>query len=260
MRFSFDKEFPEDQQQPEAEKVLAARRPGESRRVDLPVGMHVHVRGSADRPWSLIEPQRGRGRPPKRSNGTWEDDDLLSEVRAIVGSRSDRKDDADDDGADRLDALCRLASRELGGQELTPKQQRTLRKLLFGGDGRSGNRKSAEKASVIERQLLVWRHGVTDPAVRRMQRSLHEPVTHELTSLVLKYETERPVVGADGKPAMDDDGRPILERLPVCDRDGQPILWVPDEHGQPSRPYVPGEPLPRRTIKKVRRPVTMIFR
>ena len=112
--------------------------------------------------------------------GTWEDDDLRADVDALVGTRRDRKDDADDDGADRLDALCRLAARLLDRPKVTPAQQGTLRTLVFGGDDRSGHRKAAAKASVITRQLLAWRHDLTDPAVRRMQHRVtagRPPVT-----------------------------------------------------------------------------------
>jgi hypothetical protein len=194
---------------------------------------------------------RGRGRRPKATNGTWEDDDsLAADVSAIVGSRDERS----EMGAEVYQSLERLTGRSLA-RRLTSEEKKILRRLFYGTpEVRPG------KASVIVRQILVWRHNVTDPDVRRMQRSLREPVAHDFTSLVLKYEAEQPLLDADGKPAKDEDGRPILVRPPVCDDDGQPILWVPDEHGQPSRPHVPGERHPGLRVDVVRPRVKMIFR
>jgi hypothetical protein len=198
--------------------------------------------------------------------GTWEDDDdLLAEVSAIVGKdRRDRK----VSGPAIVKELRSMAGRWLG-RTLTAKEHDRLRALTLGqlkirralGRDDTVSRTQPLKASAIVRELLSWRHNVTDPDVRRLQRSLREPVAYDVTALVLKYEAEQPVLDADRKPVTDKDGRPILIRPPVFDEKGEPILWVPDEHGQPSRPYVAGEPLPRRPVKTVRpRVKKMIFR
>jgi hypothetical protein len=201
-------------------------------------------------------------------------------VRDIIGSRDER---AELDAEDYRD-LKRLANRVLA-RKLTSEEEMILRRLCYGtGDAqpaqprRARGRRPAhddeplrpEKPSVIARHLLAWRFNVTDPDVRRMQS--HKCVAQDFTALVLKYGAEQPVLDADGKPVTDENGRPIQVQPPVCDNDGRPILWVPDEHGEPSRPYgvlddhgrprpfVVGEPLPRRPVKAVRPRVKMIFR
>lgn len=218
-----------------------------------------------------IKPAPGQRRPPQTPAGTWDDDDLRAKVEAIVG-----KDRRDREGAD-FAAVCRLV-----GRKPTPKQKQRLRKLVFGGTTASGKRVLGERPSVIAREIKAMRHSLTYPAVRDMQAALHKPVAQDVTALVLKYEAELPLLDEDGKRvALDEngklvtgkDGPPVLVRPPVCDEDGRPILWVPDEHGQPSRPYgvldehgdvepyIAGEPRPRRRGKFVRPPVEkMIFR
>lgn len=248
MLFTFDDGFPKDQREDEAEKVLAARRRGQSTSVVVPDGMHVHMREGADREWHPIEPLRGRGQPPKTPAGTWEDDDLFDKVKAILGDLDERQ----HNGPEVADALCLLAREVLGRQRFKNEHRDVLRSLAL--------KATALKVASLEitRQLRVWQHDLTDPAVRRMQS--RKPVAHDFTALVLKYEAEQPLLDEHGKPVCDEDGRPILVRPPVCDDEGQPILWVPDEHGHPSRPYVTGEPLPRRPMKAVRPRVKMIFR
>lgn len=126
---------------------------------------------------------RGRGQPSKVQAGTWEDDDQLGiDVQRIVGQRDER---AEVD-VEAYGELKRLADRVLG-RRLTSKEERILRRLCYGtGDGESAQPRRtrgrppmhddeprrAEKPSVIARQILVWRHNLTDPDVRRMQRSL----------------------------------------------------------------------------------------
>jgi hypothetical protein len=233
--------------------------------------------------------------------GTWEDDDdLRAEVSAIVGKDCrDRK----ASGPAIIKELRSMAGRWLG-RPLTAKEHDRLQALTLGQQkirralGRDpASRTQPVKASAIVRELLSWRHNLTDPDVRKMQLPRKpKPVAHDFTALVLKYESYEPFLDADGKPAthgdgrlilvpaaqprLDADGKPtrdkegriILIRRPICDDDGRPILWVPDEHGQPSRPYgvldehgqlrpyIAGEPLPRRRVKAVRPPVKMIFR
>jgi hypothetical protein len=183
--FSFDDHFPKDQRQAEAENVLAACRRGKSERAVVPAGMHVHVRERSDLPWHPIEPLRGRGQPPKVPAGTWEDDDqLAADVQDIIGRRDER---AELD-AEAYDDLKRLADRVLGRQ-LTSDEETILRRLCYGtGDAQLAKPRGArgrrpvhndeplrpEKANVIARHLLAWRHNVTDPDVRRMQRSRRE--------------------------------------------------------------------------------------
>jgi len=227
--FTFDDDFPKDERKPEAERVLAARLRGKTAQVVVSAGMHVHIRENKSLPWQPIEPQRGRGRPRKASAGTWEDDDLLAEVSEIVGSRDERA----QLGAEVYEGLKVLTRRVLG-RPVTSAEDKTLRRLFYGtSDVRP------EKAGVIVRQLLVWRHHVSDPDVRRMQRSLRQSVTHLSTVLVLKY---------------DEQGQP------VCDDHGRPILWIADEYGQPSHPHLPGEERPVRRITVVRPRVKMTFR
>jgi hypothetical protein len=195
--------------------------------------------------------QRGRGRPPKTPNGTWEDvDDLFNAVTDILGDTDDRA----ERGTEITEALGRVAHEFLGADLLTEKRRKRVQFLA--------RKAVAGKISTDEivRELLVWRHDLTDPAVREMQKRLRVPVAHEFTTLVLKYESVRPLRDADGKPVRGKDGRRILVQPPVCDEKGRPILWVADEHGHPSRPYVAGEPLQRRPLKTVRPRVKMIFR
>ncbi|MGH9200983.1 MAG: hypothetical protein ACRD2A_07085 [Vicinamibacterales bacterium] len=103
-----------------------------------------------------------RGRPrTNRPTGIWVDSDHLARrVAAIVGDRDERNGDRRD-GADVYDGLCRLARRLLG-QPLTPTHRDRLRRLA-----------RTAKASVIIRQLVAWRHGLTDRDVRRMTNALH---------------------------------------------------------------------------------------
>jgi hypothetical protein len=128
---------------------------------------------------------RGRGQSPKVSAGTWEDDDQLgADVQGIIGHRDERG----ELDAEAYGTLKRLADRVLG-RPLTSDEEGTLRRLCYGtGDAqpteprRTRGRppmhdhepRRPEKASVIARHLLVWRHKLTDPDVRRMQRSLRE--------------------------------------------------------------------------------------
>ena len=204
-----------------------------------------------------IKPAPGQRRPPKTPAGTWDDDDLRAKVEAIVG-----KDRRDREGAD-FDAVCRLI-----GQKPTPKQKRRLYKLVFG----AGKWVLGERPSVIAREIKAMRHSLTYPAVRNMQAALHKPVAQDVKALVLKYEAEQPLLDEHGRPVEDEIGRPILVRPPVCDEQGRPIWWVPDERGQPSRPYgvldergqvepyIASEPRPRRRVKAARPRVKMIFR
>jgi hypothetical protein len=117
--------------------------------------------------------------------GTWEDDDqLAADVQGIIGHRDERG----ELDAEAYGTLKRLAHRVLG-RPLTSNEDETLRRLCYGsGDTepaqprRTRGRPSTHddearhptKASVIARQLLVWRHKVTDPDVRRMQHTLRE--------------------------------------------------------------------------------------
>lgn len=200
----------------------------------------------------------GRGQPPKVPAGTWEDDDdLFKAVKAILGDYDDRA----HGGTEISEALCRLA-REVLGPEKFPKDRRKRKpkdreKILRLLAQKAVARKGVASDEIV-RQLRGWQHDLTDPAIRRMQS--RKPVVHDFTALVLKYEAEEPLLDEHGKPMKDKKGRPILVRPPVCDEQGLPILWVPDEHGQPSRPYVAGEPLPRRPVKTVPPRVKMIFR
>lgn len=229
-----------------------------------------------------------RGQPPKTPAGTWEDDGLIKQVADClmgpdkIGTLRDREYYADDAEVvnNTLDRLFLLAEHVLGHPP-TREEKADLKRFAFGGTGkRSGIRKRAESAYDIARYLLERRHRLTAPAVRRMLS--RKPNVYDFTALVLKYEAERPLLDetgkpvrydADGKLTTDDNGRPIIVvRPPICDEDGRPILWVPDEHGQPSRaygvldehgqlqPFAAGEPLPRRRVKAVRPPVKMIFR
>ncbi len=229
-----------------------------------------------------IKPAPGQRRPPKTPAGTWEDDDdLLGEVSAIVGKdRRDRK----ARGRAIVNELRSMAARWLG-RDLTEKEDDRLQALALGQKkirralGEIASRKTADrtpptKASAIVLELLTWRHGLTYPAVREMQLPRKaKPVARDFTALVLKYEADQPLLDAEtGTPVKDNNDRPILVRPPVCNERGQPIVWVPDEHGQPSRaygvldehgqlqPFVAGEPLPRRRVKAARPRVKMIFR
>jgi hypothetical protein len=150
---------------------------------------------------------------------------LARRVYTIIGTGDERE----DKGGEAYEKLCRLAGR-LMGRRLTSKERKRLFTLAF---------TKKVKASVITRQLTAWRHGVGERDVRRMQRSLHAPVSLPSTVLVLKY---------------DKDGQP------VCDEDGRPVWWVPDENGQPAHRHVPGEqPKPRR-VQAVRPRVKLIYR
>jgi hypothetical protein len=158
MLFTFDNDFSEEQRKPAAERVLAARARGKNAKVIVPEGMYVHVRQRADLPWHPIEPVRGRGQPPKTPAGTWEDDDLPDTVEAILGDPDDRA----DRGTEIREALCRVARDALGPERFTVEREDVLklaRKAI------AGKIASLE----IVRQLRVWQHDLTDPAVRRMQ-------------------------------------------------------------------------------------------
>lgn len=119
------------------------------------------------------EPRR-RGRRPKPSAGTWEDDyQLAADVRDIIGSRDERG----ELDAEAYRDLKRLANRVLG-RKLTSDEETILRRLCYGtGDAQPAQPRRArgrrlahddeplrpEKASVIARHLLVWGHNLTDP-------------------------------------------------------------------------------------------------
>lgn len=114
----------------------------------------------------LEDKPHGRGQPRKLPNGTWEDDDLVTEVSAVIGRPSDRT----CDGAALFEEMCALANRVLP-KKLTSAQRRKLWTLIFGGERRKP--RPPEKASVIVRQLRAWRHDLTDPQIRKMEASLN---------------------------------------------------------------------------------------
>jgi hypothetical protein len=143
--------------------------------------------------------------------GDWVDSDYLARrVATIVGHGDEREETA----AERLPLLRRLATRILR-RKLTDKERSLLRTLLIS---------ERAPASVITRMLYAWRHGLGERDVRRMLKSLRQPVERDHAALVLEYEAERLLLDDDGQPVIDDNGRPIRYRPPVCDEHGQPIL------------------------------------
>jgi hypothetical protein len=128
----------------------------------------------ADLPHSLPDNElRRRARPRKMvPAGTWDDDSLLADVQAVIGTTDERH----DDGAEIFEAICRLAAQELRSKLMTARKD-VLKSLVFGGRGRSGQHIDAQKASVIARTIVGWRHGVGERDVRRMQRAGGTPAT-----------------------------------------------------------------------------------
>src|SRR5688572_21430947 len=99
-------------------------------------------------PSQAAKPRRPRGRPRKDvPTGTWIDSDVLARrVKAIVGNRDERL----DDGTDILSRLRRLARRLLG-RALSQDEREQLRELVLA---------KRAPASVINRRLVRWRHGL----------------------------------------------------------------------------------------------------
>jgi hypothetical protein len=165
----FDDDFPIDNRRRSAEHVVTARRRGDMC-IITPAGLHVYVREPGDA-WEPVPEVSGRGQPRKVPIGgaKMEDyDQLAVDVKAIIGGCDER---AELD-AGRFDDLKHLAIRWLGRPLMerllmengaTKDETRILRDLCYG----HGNVQPV-KATVIARYLLAWRHGMTDPAVRRM--------------------------------------------------------------------------------------------
>jgi hypothetical protein len=188
--FTFDRDFPQDQRKPEAEKVLAARRSGASTRVVVPSGLHVHVRERADLPWQPIERPRRRGRPrmpptepPVGRGYEWSDDataTLGPQVMAIVGNCDDAVHDTDtritDDDTllDQLNALAAVfLERPLTATELT-----RLRTSFRGGPSRrrqdDGRDRRQAKASAITLELIGWKAGAGERDVKKYRKALRK--------------------------------------------------------------------------------------
>jgi hypothetical protein len=125
------------------------------------------------------------------------DDTRDQSILWVPNDRADRRDVI-------RDSLCRLAREFLGPEQFTEERERVMKSLASRAVARKGI-----GADEIERQLLVWRYSLTDPAVRKSRlpydhdthRRKAKPVAHDFTALVLKYEAQRPLLDAEtGKP------------------------------------------------------------
>jgi len=194
--FSFQDGFSKGQRISAADALLKARRSDRSVTVEVPCGMHVHVRGDAADVWHPLEPVRGSGQPRKLPRGTWEDDDLLEQIKGLVGNVNNR----DQLEAEAFDSVIRLAAKS-SGRSLTSDESKALRRLIYGvggytnaqpGPAQRGRRQLGDDnpirpaaPSVIARQILAWRYSLTDADVRRMQKSLRNK-TRKPTEVIFR--------------------------------------------------------------------------
>jgi hypothetical protein len=162
----FEDDFPIAKRKLSGEHAVNARRRGDMSIV-IPAGLHVYVREPGD-VWELVSEVRGRGQPRKVPTGgaTIEDfQQLVADVKAIIGGCDERAELE----AGGFDNLKHLAFGWLGipvTQDRTTKNETTvLRRLCYGHRD-----VPPAKATVIARYLLARRHGMTDPAVRRLLR------------------------------------------------------------------------------------------
>lgn len=185
--FTFDDGFPKDHRKDEAERVLAARRRGQSTRVVVPDGMHVLVRARASLDWhELGARRRGRPRmpatpPPHGRWYEWSDGAAASlgpQVKAIVGDRDDHIHDTDsrvtDDGT-ILGQLKALAATFLE-RPLTTTEDERLRTLFRGGPSRleqtDGRQRRQAKASAITHEMIAWKAGAGERNVKTYKKIL----------------------------------------------------------------------------------------